>query len=68
MNFFRCVTVASDEHRMYLRFSPTSSGDFEGLPADAATDAVVDVEEDGTGDEDTTEDSLHSSSRLTCKV
>ena len=63
MNFLRCVTVASELQRMYLRFSPTSSADFDGLAAVAVF--VVDVEEEGTGEEDTAEDSLHSSKRLT---
>ena len=47
MNFFKCVTVASELHRMYFRFSPVSSADLEGLIAVAAV--VVDVEEEGTG-------------------
>ena len=70
MNFLRCVTVASELHRMYLRFSPASSADLDdGLEAaaDAAADAVVvDVEEEGTGEGATVEGSLTSSRRLTC--
>ena len=70
MNFLRCVTVASELQRMYLRFSPTSSADADlddGLIAAAVAAVVVDVEEEGTGEEATAEDSLHSSRRLTCR-